>query len=136
MNFSDFNGRVDTHLLLLKTPVKTVDQAEEASNAFNLFRSELAYYYYEAEKAVGIFKGLEKAVYAEAFSSVSLDETGKKLAVNAREYEADRNPKYQELLVDKAEAEAMMSLIEVHLDIFKDAVISFRHKAERLGRNF
>lgn len=136
MRLDDIQGKVNPYIQLIIEPVSRVEDAEEASNKFLLVRSYLSDCYYDAEKRLGLLKGLEKATYAEAFSNVGVDETGKKLAVNAREYEADRDSKYQEVLAEKAEAEAILSWIDLNIKIFVDATVAFRQKAERLGRNF
>lgn len=136
MKLLDMQSKVNPYIELIMTPVTRVEEAEEASNKFLLVRSYLADCYYFHEKQLGILKALEKATYAAAFSDVGPDETGKKLAVNAREYEADRDPEYQKVLKEKAESEAATSWIDTNIRIFMDATVAFRQKAERLGRNF
>lgn len=136
MDLADIQGKVNPYIQLMISPVKSVEEAEDASNKFLLVRSYLSDCYYSAEKNLGIIKGLEKAIYAEAFSNVPVDENGKKLAVNAREYEANRAKEFQKILADRAEAEALVSWIDINIKIFVDATVAFRQKAERLGRNF
>lgn len=127
---------IDPVLEKITSNPKKAETAEDLSNEFSLVKSYLADCLYDSETTSGAMKGLEKATYAAAIDRAGelSDDKGKKLAINAREYKANQDKTYQESLDHRTKAEATVNWIKTHIDIFTEAVITFRKKAERLGK--
>jgi hypothetical protein len=136
VSIKEMRKAIDPVLTKITSAPKKAADAEDLSNEFSLTKSYLADCLYDAETTSGAMKGLEKATYADAVDRAGelSDDKGKKLAINAREYKADKDKAYQESLDSRSKAEATVNWIKTHIEIFSEAVVTFRKKAERLAK--
>lgn len=133
LSLSEIKKEVDSYLDKISIQPKRAEDAEKLSNEFLLMKAYLADCLEMAETNSGSLKGIEKATYSQAVLDVPKPEKGKELAVSAKEHIANTNKEYLEVIKERAKADAMYSWIRTHIDIFSDAVVTFRKIAERLS---
>jgi len=116
-----------------KTP-KKASEAEDLSNGFLLAKSYLADCLEVIEKQSGSLKAVEKATFSQAVLNVPKGEKGKELPVSAKEHIANVDKEYLKVHDERIATEAAFRWISTHIEIFSDAVVTFRKKGERLSK--
>jgi len=126
---------IDPYLEKLTLSPKKAIEAEDLSNEFLIVKSYLANLLYDAEIKAGGMKGLEKATFSHAVvSNRDKDEKGKELSNAAKEHHANIDKIYQQTIDQRSQSGALVNWLCTHIEIFSDAVVTFRKKGERLGR--
>lgn len=133
IKLTQIRKEVDPYLDKISERPKKAEEAEKLSNEFLLIKAYLADCLEQVETTAGSLKGIEKATYSQAVLDVPKPEKGKDLAVSAKEHIANTNEGYLDVVEERAKADAMYAWIRTHIDIFSDAVVTFRKTAERLS---
>lgn len=127
MDLLDIKSKISPYLELMIKQTRTAEEAEAASNQFLLVRSYLADEYQESEKNVTLMKSEEKALYARAFAEFQG-------SAAAKEEAAKGDVEYLEAFKAGGTQASISAWLDLHIRIFTDATVSFRQKADRIGR--
>jgi len=126
--------KVIEYVVKISSQPKSAQASEDLSNEFLVIKSQLADALEDAERMASLRKGDEKATFSQAVLDVPKDEKGKDPSNAAKEHIATVNADYQKAIVDRGASDAYVNWLKTHIDIFSDAIITFRKRAERLSR--